>query len=402
MSVIDSLIEQFANIPTERQIILGSPEQRTRRMELPQISVRDYLNLIPTFDGQPSKLSTFINACENVFPLMAPDNEPQRIRFTMLHIRNKLIGKADALLAARQFSTFPELKHLLISLFGDQRNEESLLSDLNTLRQQPKETALQFADRCIDVRCLLLSKLSCQDMAREIKLMKIDLYNNFTLRAFLTGVNPQLSHLLRCRRPLDIEEAIQIVTEEENINYHRSKINDTPQNSGQHNNISKPNAHQLRINTPQTRIPQNNFYQPPNRFQQQNWIPKPPPMRFPFSQTQQGPSQYRTQQNNFAPRAANAPTPMEVDSRRTRLTNQMSTRTIPQRPQQNWRTEQLHVQQSEELEQSNPSTSDPYYTNDPVYLENEECYYEEYPPYETYEQENVNFQTTASESDKPN
>lgn len=45
----------------------------------PQISVRDYLELIPRFDGDTSQLSNFLNACENVLTLMAPNNEISRI-----------------------------------------------------------------------------------------------------------------------------------------------------------------------------------------------------------------------------------------------------------------------------------------------------------------------------------
>ena len=414
MSIIDDIINQFANIPTERQIILTTPVQEEITMALPQISVRDYLDLIPTFDGQPTRLSTFINACENVLPLMAPNNEPARISFTMMHIRNKLVGKAATLLAARNFTTFPELKTLLVSLFGDQRNEEALLSDLNTLRQQQRETALQFADRCIDIRCLLLSKLSCQTVPEQIKMMKIDLYNNFTLRAFLTGVNSQLSHLLRCRKPTNIEEAIQIVIEEENMNYHRSKINHTPQNNEPH--INKPNnAHHLRINPPQTRtVPNNqqtqftqfkNFQRPNNApkpiWQQQqhsNW-PSGPNQR--YFQNQPGPSQPRSQQNVFLPRnkpLTNAPTPMEVDSRRTRLSNQMQ-QSSRYPPQHNFKNEQLHTQQSEELEQFIP---DNYYNENYAYPENDEFYYEDNQEYETAEQEDVNFPKPASETDKQN
>lgn len=100
----------------------------------PQISVRDYLELIPRFDGDTSQLANFLNACENVITLMAPNNEISRISFTLLHIRTKLVGKAATLLASRTYRTFPELKEILLSIFGDQRNEESLLSDLTILR----------------------------------------------------------------------------------------------------------------------------------------------------------------------------------------------------------------------------------------------------------------------------
>lgn len=134
MNIINELADHLVNVPTTRQTSL-TPNNKERNMALPQINVRDYLDLIPPFDGEPSKLSAFINACENVIPLMALNNGITRTTFTMLHIRNKIVATA-----ARNFTTFTELKQLLISLFGDQCNEKSLLADLNILRQRSKET----------------------------------------------------------------------------------------------------------------------------------------------------------------------------------------------------------------------------------------------------------------------
>lgn len=385
MSLIDELTEQLARFPTDQRINLTN---NTTNMAVPQISVRDYLELIPTFDGNPTKLSTFLEACEEVFPLMAPGNEPNRLYFTMLHIKTKLVGKAAALIAARNIRTFPELKETLINLFGDQRNEESLLSDLNTLRQKPNETPHQFADHCINIRCLLLSKLSCSNVQQVVKDTKLTMYNNFTLRAFLTGVNPQLSHLLRCRNPKNIEEAIQMVTEEENLNYHRSKIG-VP-SSSQNN---KPN-YQLRINPPQTRqqfSPMQNQaqfkkYQP--QQPQQKWIPKPFPVKHPYFQ----------QQNNFprqqlpgpSQQKPYHPTPMEVDSNRTRLTRQTFR---PNQPK--FKIEEVTTQEVE-----NSENYDEYYYHPEDYEESQDNTFTNGQENENSDTD-VNFQTPASDSEYP-
>ena len=364
MSLINELTRQLANFPTERQINIQSAHNSSN-MALPQISVRDYLDLIPPFDGNPTKLSTFIKACEQVFPLMAPDNELARITFTMLHVRTKLIGKAAALTAARNFTTFPELKEILVNLFGDQRNEESLLSELNTLKQRVHETPHQFADRCIDIRCLLLSKLSCQAVPQIIKDTKLEMYNSFTLRAFLTGVNPQLSHLLRCRNPTTIEEATQIVTEEENLNYHRTKIGATIQNQQPTNKPQPKSAFQLRINSPQTRNP--NFaptpiqqikkFTPPT---QQKWIPRTFPVRQPFFQQQNYSQRPQVPGTSQQPKMYQ-PTPMDVDSDRTRLTRQSNRTNQPV-----FRSEELTTQEVEA-----PGYQDCNYTDEPEYYEPE-------------------------------
>lgn len=402
MSVIDELVNQFATLSTERDI--NDSAINSNNMALPQIHVRDYLELIPTFDGNPTKLSAFINACEKVIPLMAPGNESSRIAFTMLHIQTKLVGKAAALISARNYVTFPELKHILIGLFGDQRNEESLLSDLNILKQKPSETPHQFADRCIDIRCLLLSKLDCQAVNHLIKESKVEMYNAFTLRAFITGVNPQLSHLLRCRNPKTIEEAIQIVIEEENLNYHRSKIGASSVNLNKPTpGPSKP-SFQLRINPPQTRqffsqpppvhqFPQFNKSVPP---QPQKWTPKPFPAKHPFfqqQQQQQQPRFNRPQQAGSSQHKIYKPTPMEVDSDRTLLSNRSY-----KRPQPKYTVEELTTQEIETPDQD----YEEYQYEEQEYYENYEAY-ENYPDHSENQNEDAeNFQVKASETQNMN
>lgn len=429
-NIINNLIDAFANLRTDEQtlaenqnIIQNSdliPTQNlnsdntqlqnlepisniTSIMSLPTIAVRDYLDLIPPFDGQPTRLSTFLSACENVLLLMAPNNELSRIGFTMLHIRTKLVGKAGILLANRTFQTFPELKTALIDLFGDQRNEESLLADLNSLKQRSQESATQFADRCIDLRSLLFSKLECNEELPAIKASKKLMYENMTLRAYLTGLNHNLSYLIRCQKPYSIEDAIRMAIEEENINYHRQRLSNNPNSPQKPQNSAPPVKHQLRINpTPvrkqqpiNTSTPPQRNYQNQSSSQQTNHQSRPPPFRQPFNHNNQQrniPHSNRSQTNVFAPKSTPQPrpTPMDTSSGNTRQQSINAPR---------WTSTEVYTQDEENYinPEENPEIPEENYDNFPEQYFYEENYNQEENLSEDYSQDE-NFTQKASTS----
>ncbi|KAJ8912809.1 hypothetical protein NQ315_014392 [Exocentrus adspersus] len=379
-------------------------------MALPQISVKDYMELIPRFDGDPTILSSFISACENVLTLMAPNNDAIRISFTLMHIRTKIVGKAASVLAARTYQTFPELKTILISIFGDQRNEESLLSDLNLLRQKPNETSFQFADRCIDLRCLLLSKVECSDLERDQKNIKIEMYNKTALRAYLTGLNPNMSHLLRCKSPATLEQAIQYTAEEENIDYHRSLIkSNNPQSSHSHSNqtkiqIKKPNTRTYPMHLP-TNTQTNNVANSTNTlrpFPQQNTSFKPVWPNT-FQNQHQKSHVHRPMHNAFAPQNAPKPNfkpvPMEVSSGTMRTFKPPSNHFKTNQPQRKYTVEELHAQDQSEIPNCYSSQENLYFTDNEYVAYAEDTEYFE-------DRENINddekFHIPASEVNPQN
>lgn len=413
LSLSDNPIPESNLIPTNENL---------DNMAAPQICVRDYLELIPRFDGDTSQLSNFLNACENVLLLMAPNNEVPRISFTLLHIRTKIVGKAATLLASRTYRSYPELKEILLNIFGDQRNEESLLSDLTILRQKPNESCLQFSDRCINLRSLLLDKLSCSELAIDIKKTKKDMYNAMTLRAFLTGLNGNMSHLLRCKSPDSIEKAIQMVNEEENINYHRQQLsgsnnlNHLRNNNGQikiNNTPVRPNAQfnqtpqvQSKMLHPvqQKQFPvQRQFYTQP-RFPSQPINVQPIPIKhnFPTNRQTFGPTQ-----NVFKP--TNKPLvrnyePMDTSSRLTQIRSTQQ-RQVPQQNQT-----KKHFSQDLNAHEVLPENQIPEEASCSPYDE-DTVSYEEYFDYQNqmYQEENYadeqsdgqeNFHIPASETSK--
>lgn len=397
------------------------------------ISVRDYLDLIPHFDGDTSKLPVFLDTCEQVLGMLVQDNNAQRIQFLMLHFRNKIVGKAAQVLAARNITTFPELKSLLLNTFGDQRNEESLLNDLMMLTQNHNESPSQFADRCISLRGLLLSKMQMANISQGLRQEKLILYNKMALRTFLSGLNAHLSHLLRCKEPASLEEAINMVVEEENMNYNRQ------QKLGAKNNLQKTDHSQIRttqinprynpnhfqtfpprphpqmtrptINIPHRvpnyffpRNPQQTFqqrpFQNPQNFhrqvpQQQNF------QRQNFSTPQNFPNFQNPQRFNFQPKNQQSyPQPMDTSSGNTRRTGIPQTSNAPK-----WTAQELHLQEIPNTS-SSKNEYEPDYYEEPVYdaetLENsyypEEYYSENFPNYNDDE----NFTLPASETNITN
>lgn len=390
------------------------------------ISVKDYLDLIPQFDGDASKLPIFLDTCEQVLGMLVTDNNAARIQFLMLHFRNKIIGKAAQILAAREIHTFPELKFLLLNTFGDQRNEESLLNDLMMLTQNHNESHSQFADRCISLRSLLLSKVQMADISVELRQEKIMLYNKMALRTFLSGLNAHLSHLLRCKEPRSLEDAINMVVEEENMNYNRqqklgtknnfqknnqSQLRTTSNNYGQQKNNptsysqqfqpkTNPTMFRPMTNTPHrlpnyfnSRYPQQSFQQKPfqtfQNFQRQNFQT---PQNFQANQNFQNPQRY-----NFQPKPQQTyPQPMDTSSGNTRTKFPQTTNTP------RWTAQELHLQEIPSTSSENYEYEPDFYQQTTFNPENPENYY--YPEEQFSEDyqnfnENENFPIPASETD---
>lgn len=396
-----------------------------------EISVRDYLDLIPYFDGDTSKLPIFLDTCEQVLGMIAHDNNVQKIQFLMLHFRNKIVGKAAQILAARNITTFPELKKLLLNTFGDQRNEESLLNDLMMLSQNHNESPSQFADRCISLRGLLLSKIQMANISQGLRQEKLTLYNKMALRTFLSGLNAHLSHLLRCKDPVSLEEAINMVVEEENMNYNRqqklgtrnsqktdqSQIRITatnPRNNPNHFS-PKPNPQIIRPPTniphritnyftprnPQQIFQQRPFQNPQNFYrqnpQQQNFQKQNFTTPQNFQRSQNFPNFQNPQRFNFQPKMQQSyPQPMDTSSGNTRRTAIPQTSNAPK-----WTAQELHLQEIPSTSFSKNEYESDYYEEpmyDPEILENndfsEECYSENYQNYN----EDENFTLPASET----
>uniref|UniRef100_V5GJT3 Retrovirus-related Gag polyprotein from transposon HMS-Beagle n=1 Tax=Anoplophora glabripennis TaxID=217634 RepID=V5GJT3_ANOGL len=194
-----------------------------------QPSIRDYMDTVPPFNGDPILISNFILACENVIEILGRPDDANFNSFLVAHIRSKLVGRATQLIAVRNLKSWNELKQAILFTFGDQRDEDALMRDLIMLKQENNESSLRFGEKCQDTLSLLLSKVNSSVITEALRIEKISMYRNLAVKTFMKGLKEPYSLIVRCRNPQTLEEAINIVTEENNLNYIR-KVTQAPNN----------------------------------------------------------------------------------------------------------------------------------------------------------------------------
>lgn len=241
---------------------------------------------IPTFDGNPKLLQRFIVSSENLLKVFQDNqNINAPINVCLLDtIYSKLKGRAADLICSRsEINNWRLIKDLLINTFSDQRSIDCLIQDMLSLKINKNEHPLNFGMRLQDTRSLLFSKLNSTDEDRQIKLMKINHYDSFALKTYINNLPYNIQLVVRLKNPQSLEQAMSFVQEEDNFQQFKFRSNPTfiP------NPVQKPNPsissinqsiNSSSLNSPSTSFQTYSHYQnyqnPPQRFNQQNFANK--------------------------------------------------------------------------------------------------------------------------------
>ena len=143
-----------------------------KALQTPQI-IRD----LPSFDGNPIKLHSFLRSIENLMPLV------NSVRNTAMHIiwiqaiRSKIIGDADNVLELYGTKLeWSEIKTNLITHYSDRRDEVTLTKDLTGLMQT--NTVEDFYTKISHTLSLLVNLLNLNEANPQIKSSKTHYINN--------------------------------------------------------------------------------------------------------------------------------------------------------------------------------------------------------------------------------
>lgn len=263
----------------------------------PQIEIKP-LELVPEFDGSPCRLFRFISMASEVLNTYwdstpANINCPQNM-YIFNSIISKLRGRAEEVISISGSQTWEEVKDTLVTNFGDQRDENSLLADLISLRQKPNEDCVQFYYRIIATLNTLHNYISLHENNFNVRKSKLDTYNNQALRTLFVGLREPQQSMIRSLKPAKLSEALKYMIEDNNIRYMSRQNNYQkpvmPRPNTSHNmtkqNLQQPFNHYLRPTTsrmdPQINIPTHSqFPQGPVQIQPNQNIP---PRRFPTNQ----------------------------------------------------------------------------------------------------------------------
>lgn len=209
---------------------------------------------IPNFDGNPRILQRFISSCENLLKAFQNKqnlNDPINVCLTDT-ILGKLTHRAADLVASRpELNTWQLIKDTLILSFADQRSIDCLIQDLIMLKPFKNEPSLNFGMRIQDARSLLFAKLSATNEAENVKVIKIQHYDNFALKAFINGLPYNMQLVVRLKEPDSLERAMSFVREEENFIYFKNQTQNFANSPIQNKNI-RPNTNFKNTYIPNT------------------------------------------------------------------------------------------------------------------------------------------------------
>lgn len=225
---------------------IGTNSRKNNVMAPPVLDIKN-LSIIPHFDGNCNKLHRFISAAESILTHYYDQANPNSFQNTLLlnGILNKLDGRAEEVVAIYGAKSWEDIKNALLQNFGDQRDENCLNQDLVNLRQKPHETPFQFHEKVLHLLNAICNyiDLHCTLAERD---SKRDFFTKQALKTFLAGLRDPLGPVIRAMRPTTLAQAVQFITEEDNIKYYQryQSINQTAnQATNQSHVIRKPPIH---------------------------------------------------------------------------------------------------------------------------------------------------------------
>lgn len=268
------------------------------------LKVPDPIKQLPTYDGAQHSLMSWIQQVETILRFcVGVQNTPIYERYIEV-IRTKLTGRASKEIEHRRVpNAWPEIRANLIELFADDRDLSTLCQSIPYLVQEKGEEVKDYYGRVLELSSSISEKIQLDATYQGHENAVIHFASNFTMNAFIDGLNPRYASFTRNARPANMSEAYHIASQHVQADRRaKSKMEMTAKLTVNSSAVSRRNIPQNRPSPPQSRPAYQNR-QTNQRDPPQNFNPAP-----------RGPA------NNFQNvRNVDAPAPMEVDnSRRSR------------------------------------------------------------------------------------
>lgn len=193
------------------------PKQKPKMADKITLSV--LTKFIKPFNGSRETLPAFLTNCENAISLATTEQQ----NFLCKYIISQLEGKAQLACCLKQFSSWSEIKLFLKTTFGEKKHSSHLLVDLQNCKQLSSEDVMQFSLRVESCLTRLQSDIHYSCSNDKELLGRIAAMEDLALNTFLLGLNSSFSHIVRCRNPTTLSEAITHAVEEEKL-YNLTKL----------------------------------------------------------------------------------------------------------------------------------------------------------------------------------
>ena len=154
------------------------------------------ISFLPEFlPGQ--NLALFINRVEELINAINLESANALYSYILLQgIKSRIKGDAANFVSYFNCKTWDEIKKVLLSKYGDQRSEQVLLNELDSLSQAQNETFQNFYHRIIATLNDLIQKTKLDNQNTAIFDLKRDMYTTRAINTFRLGVTePYCSYL---------------------------------------------------------------------------------------------------------------------------------------------------------------------------------------------------------------
>lgn len=177
------------------------------------ITLRFLCSFIKPYDGDRSKIHSFIRNCDNAMKLANDCQKAPLFNF----ICSRLNDKAELAIANHDYQNWEQLKEFLLLSYTEKKSYGHLQLELQTCRQNFNEDITTYMQRIETCQVKLLQ------LARTLSENENELNGRFAvirdtaLHTFIINCLPQYSLILRSRDPQTLAEAYDIAIREEKI-----------------------------------------------------------------------------------------------------------------------------------------------------------------------------------------
>lgn len=202
--------------PSEVEVltdVTSDEESKNKSKSKMSVTLSVLTKFIKPYSGDRESLPAFLTNCENAISLASTEQQNVLCKF----ILSQLEGKAQLACCLKTFNEWSEIKIFLKTTFGEKKHSTHLLVDLQNCKQLPSEDVTQYSLRIEACLTRIQSDIhySCENDKELIG--RLAAMEELALNTFLLGMNNSFSHIVRCRNPRSLSEAITHAIEEEKL-----------------------------------------------------------------------------------------------------------------------------------------------------------------------------------------
>lgn len=164
-------------------------------------------NTLPEF-YPGGNLSTFVNAVDNLIKFLDKKLTLSQVYLFNVSVLAKVKNEARDYLNFHNETEWSGIRSALLRKYGDQRNEEILLSALRSTVQKQNESYLEYYDRVLLAQNDLMQYVQLHETDQNIIAFKRHFYQKQTLQVFCSGLNDPYHEYLMHFDLVSLEEAL--------------------------------------------------------------------------------------------------------------------------------------------------------------------------------------------------